>query len=127
MRERLVRHLVVVAAAVLVAGCAPKVTARQALVEEAFKACQPQGPSTRLEKVQPDGRFSVVGREADAQRVHDCMVRFHRSDRLGAGPSVRSPYLGWHPIHILWPNAHEGRNLGIWLFALSSNFRDFDQ
>jgi hypothetical protein len=87
VRERVVRGLVGVAAAVLVAGCAPKVTTQQALVQEAFKACQPQGPSTKLEKVQPDGKFSVVGREGDAQRVHDCMVRFDRSERLGATPA----------------------------------------
>jgi hypothetical protein len=88
VRERVVRRLVVVAVAVLMVGCAPKLTTQQALVEEAFKACRPQGPSTRLEKVEPDGKFSVVGREGDAQRVHDCMVRFDRSDRLGATPGV---------------------------------------
>lgn len=88
MRERVVRRLVVVAAAVLIAGCAPKLTTQQALVEEAFKACQPQGPSTKLEKIERDGKFSVVGREGDAQRVHDCMVRFDRSERLGATPTA---------------------------------------
>jgi hypothetical protein len=88
VRERVVRRLVVVAAAVLMAGCAGKVTTQQALVEEAFKACQPQGPSARLEKVERDGKFSVVGREGDAQRVHDCMVRFDRSERLGAAPGA---------------------------------------
>jgi hypothetical protein len=96
VREHVVRHLVVVvAAAGLVAGCAPKLTTQQALVEEAFKACQPQGPSTKLEKVQPDGKFSVVGREAEAQRVHDCMVRFdqaeRRDPRAAAPPAPPAP------------------------------------
>lgn len=93
MRERMVRRLIVVvaAAAGLVAGCAPKLTTQQALVEEAFKTCQPQGPSTKLEKVQPDGKFTVIGREAEAQRVHDCMVRFdqaERRDTRAAAPPV---------------------------------------
>jgi hypothetical protein len=60
----------------LAAGCAPKMTPQQALVEEAFVTCRAQGPSTKLERVERDGRFSVVGREAESQRVHDCMVRY---------------------------------------------------
>ena len=92
MRERVVRRLiVVVAAAGLVAGCAPKLTTQQALVEEAFKVCQPQGPSTKLEKVQPDGKFTVIGREAEAQRVHDCMVRFDQAERRDARPAAPPP------------------------------------
>ena len=95
MRERMVRRLiVVVATAGLVAGCAPKLTTQQALVEEAFNACQPQGPSTKLEKVERDGRFTVIGREADAQRVHECMVRFDqaaRRDTRPPAPAVTTP------------------------------------
>jgi hypothetical protein len=87
VRERLVRRLIVVAA-VLAAGCAPKLTAQQALVHEAFTACQPQGPSTKLEKVERDGKFSVLGREDEAQRVHDCMVRFDQAERRAAAPPV---------------------------------------
>jgi hypothetical protein len=96
VRERLVRRLIVVAAAVLAAGCAPKLTTQQALVEEAFKACQAQGPSTKLEKVERDGKFSVVGREHDAQRVHDCMVRFDQAERRdvrAAEPPATQPLL----------------------------------
>ena len=61
---------------VLSAGCAAKMTPQQALVEEAFATCRAQGPSTKLERVERDGRFSVVGREAESRRVHDCMVRY---------------------------------------------------
>ena len=61
---------------VLTAGCAPKLTPQQALVEEAFSTCRAQGPSTKLERVERDGRFSVVGREPESRRVHDCMVRY---------------------------------------------------
>lgn len=61
---------------VLAAGCAPKMTPQQALVEEAFGTCRAQGPSAKLERVDRDGRFSIVGRETDSKRVHDCMVRY---------------------------------------------------
>jgi hypothetical protein len=66
---------------VLSAGCAPKMTPQQALVEEAFATCRAQGPSTKLERVERDGRFSVVGREAESRRVHDCMVRYAQPER----------------------------------------------
>jgi hypothetical protein len=86
--QRRARHLVV-AAVLLGAGCAGKITPQQAAVEEAFEACRAQGPSARLDKVERDGRFSVVGRESEAQRVHDCMVRQAepaRRETAGAAP-----------------------------------------
>ena len=70
------RQLLVALVLVLMVGCAPKMTPQQALVEEAFAVCHAQGPSTKLERVDRDGRFSVVGRENESQRVHDCMVRY---------------------------------------------------
>jgi hypothetical protein len=84
VRGRTVCRLTVVAVALMTAACAAKLTTQQALVEEAFKACQPQGPSTKLEKVERDGKFSVIGREAEAQRVHECMVRYDQADRRDA-------------------------------------------
>ncbi len=84
------RWLITVAV-LLATGCAPKLTAQQALVEEAFRSCQPQGPSTKLERVERDGKFSVVGKEGEAQRVHDCLVRFDRTERLGARAAVAPP------------------------------------
>jgi hypothetical protein len=71
---------------VLVAGCAAKMTPQQALVEEAFQSCQAQGPSTKLERVDRDGRFSVVGRESESQKVHDCMVRYAEPTRRASSP-----------------------------------------
>ena len=65
-----------VALVVIAVGCAEKMTTQQALVEEAFGMCRAQGPSAKLERVDRDGRFSVVGKESDSQRVHDCMVRY---------------------------------------------------
>jgi hypothetical protein len=76
-------------------GCAPKITPQQALVEEAFAVCHAQGPSTKLERVERDGRFSVVGRENESQRVHDCMVRYadptKRPVPAGAPPAGAPP------------------------------------
>src|SRR5262245_42320121 len=80
MSLRALRFLPLVLA-LIAAGCADKMTTQQALVEEAFRACHPQGPSTSLERVERDGRFSVVGREGEAQRVHDCMQRFAEPPR----------------------------------------------
>jgi hypothetical protein len=80
-------HVALVVPIVLAAGCLGrlgKITTEQALVEDAFRACRAQGPSTTLESVERDGRFRVVGREGDAQRVHDCMVRY-------AEPPKREP------------------------------------
>ncbi|HEX9818043.1 MAG TPA: hypothetical protein VGD07_00310, partial [Methylomirabilota bacterium] len=95
MRRRDLRCLIAVAALVA-AGCAPKLTTQQAAVEEAFTACHPQGPSTTLERVERDGKFSVIGREAEAQRVHDCMVRYDQAERRearGPAPAPRVPPL----------------------------------
>ena len=89
MSQRRVRRLVL-AAVLFGAGCAGKITPQQAAVEEAFETCRAQGPSARLDKVERDGRFSVVGRESEAQRVHDCMVRQAqplRRETAGAAPS----------------------------------------
>jgi len=89
------RQLLVALALVLMVGCAPKVTPQQALVEEAFAVCHAQGPSTKLDRVDRDGRFSVVGRENESQRVHDCMVRYaepaKRPVPAGAPPAGAPP------------------------------------
>jgi hypothetical protein len=82
------RRLVIGLPLVLAAACAPKLTPQQALVEEAFAVCQPRGPSTRLERVDPDGRFTVVGRESETHRVHECMVRY---DKRGAATATQAP------------------------------------
>ena len=89
------RQLLVALALVLMVACAPKVTPQQALVEEAFAVCHAQGPSTKLERVDRDGRFSVVGRENESQRVHDCMVRYAEPPKrpvpAGAPPAGAPP------------------------------------
>jgi hypothetical protein len=84
-------RIVVATALVLVAGCAPKMTTQQALVEEAFEMCRAQGRSAELDRVDRDGTFSVVGRESDAKRVHDCMVRYAESSRRPASAGGVAP------------------------------------
>jgi len=87
--KRRLSRLVVVLPLALAAGCAGKITPQQAIVEEAFEVCRSQGPSARLERVDRDGRFSVVGRETDANRVHDCMVHYGGpTPRRQAAPPV---------------------------------------
>jgi hypothetical protein len=91
VRERLLSGLIALTL-VSAAGCAPKLTPQQALVDEAFGHCRAQGPSAQLERVERDGRFSIVGREPDSQRVHDCMVRYAQPTRpLGAAPAKPEP------------------------------------
>ncbi len=92
MRERYLSPLIALTLA-LGSGCAPKLTPQQALVEEAFTTCRAQGPSTKLERVERDGRFSVVGREAESQRVHDCMVRYAAPTRKQPATPASRPEL----------------------------------
>ena len=92
MSKRRPPRIVVAVALVLVAGCAPKLTIQQALVEEAFEMCRAQGRSAELDRVDRDGTFSVVGRESDAKRVHECMVRYaETSRRPGTGAAIAPP------------------------------------
>jgi hypothetical protein len=77
-------RIVIAVTLVLAAGCVPKMTIQQALVEEAFEMCRSQGRSAELDRVDRDGTFSVVGRESDAKRVHECMVRYAENSRRPA-------------------------------------------
>jgi hypothetical protein len=93
--EHCLGRFILVLPLVLITGCAPKLTTEQALVEEAFHVCRSQGPSTTLERVERDGRFTVTGRESESRRVHDCMVRYaeppKRAMAPGAPPAVAAP------------------------------------
>jgi hypothetical protein len=93
--EHCLGRFVLVLPLVLIAGCAPKLTTEQALVEEAFNVCRSQGSSTTLERVERDGRFTVTGRESETRRVHDCMVRYaeppKRAMAPGAPPAGAAP------------------------------------
>jgi hypothetical protein len=122
VRGRDVRGLIVAVAALLAAGCAPKLTAQQAIVEEAFEICRQQGPSAKLERVDRDGKFSVVGREIDAQRVHDCMVRYDQASRSsGRTPAPPATAAAPAPPAASAPRAEllAGRLPGTWRGTLT--------
>jgi hypothetical protein len=86
--EHRLRRYALVLSLVLIAGCAPKLTTEQALVQEAFQVCRSQGPSTTLQRVERDGRFTVTGRESESRRVHDCMVRYAQPPKRATAPAV---------------------------------------
>jgi len=71
-------RLLALAAVLAVAACAPSLTKPQQLVHDAYDACRGQSASTRLENVSTDGRWSLVGREGEVQKVNGCMGRYTR-------------------------------------------------
>jgi hypothetical protein len=79
-------------ALVLTAACAPQLTPSQALTWDAYKACQSEGPSTNLERVQPDGNWYVTGREGEIFKVSACMQDYWRKaareNRVPVVPAV---------------------------------------
>jgi hypothetical protein len=106
------RSLLAVVLALSAAGCADKMTTQQAAVEDAFQACHAQAPFTKLQRVERDGRFSLVGPQGEAQRVHDCMVRQAEPGRP-AGATTSAPTAGPSPA----PRAEPllgGRLPGTW-------------
>jgi hypothetical protein len=106
------RRFVAVVLTVFAAGCAPKLTVEQALVEDAFQVCRAQGPSTKLDRVDRDGRFSVIGPRIEAQRVHDCMVRHAEPRREPAGTTP--PSAATTPPPTKPPTLVGGRLPGTW-------------
>jgi hypothetical protein len=61
------------------AACGPTLTKPQQLVHDAYAVCRGQGSSTKLETVTAEGRWSLLGREGEVQRVNNCMGRYTRS------------------------------------------------
>ena len=76
----------------LTASCAPKLTPAQELTWDAFKACQAEGPSTNLDRVQPNGNWYVTGREGEVFKVSACMDKYwrtaERENRIPTMPAV---------------------------------------
>jgi hypothetical protein len=60
------------------AACAPSLTKPQQIVHDAYDVCRGQGTSAKLESVSTDGRWSLVGREGEVQKVNACMGRYAR-------------------------------------------------
>jgi len=59
-------------------ACAPSLTKPQQIVRDAYDVCRGQGPSAKLETVSEDGRWSLIGREGEVQKVNACMGRYTR-------------------------------------------------
>jgi hypothetical protein len=60
------------------AACGPTLTKPQQLVHDAYDVCRGQAGSTKLETVSPEGRWSLIGREGEVQKVNACMGRYTR-------------------------------------------------
>lgn len=63
---------------IAMASCASALTPRQEITWDAYKACQMEGPATRLEHLTVDGGWEVAGRGVELQRVHTCMQAYWR-------------------------------------------------
>jgi hypothetical protein len=74
VRSRLIPSLAMLA----LAACGPTLTKPQQLVHDAYDVCRGQAASTKLETVSPEGRWSLLGREGEVQKVNACMGRYTR-------------------------------------------------
>ena len=74
VRFRLIPSL----AMLVLAACGPTLTKPQQLVHDAYDVCRTPGASTKLETVSPEGRWSLIGREGEVQKVNACMGRYTR-------------------------------------------------
>jgi hypothetical protein len=73
----------------LTVGCASPLSTRQALTWDAYKECQGEGVSARLDRIQTDGGWDLTGREGDIHRVDRCMVEYwERASRDGRVPAL---------------------------------------
>jgi hypothetical protein len=75
--------------ATLATSCASQLSPRQELTWDAYKACQAEGPSTRLEVIKETGGWKIVGREGEVFKVGTCMREYQKKARLeGRAPAV---------------------------------------
>ena len=83
------RSTLALLAVVLTVACAPQLSPRQALTWDAYKDCQAVGPSARLDRLQADGGWDLVGREGEIYRVHACMLEhWQRASHDGRVPAL---------------------------------------
>ncbi|MET0485054.1 MAG: hypothetical protein ABW216_05120 [Candidatus Rokuibacteriota bacterium] len=71
-------HSIPLLALLALAACGPTLTKPQQLVHDAYDVCRGQGPTTKLETVSAEGRWSLLGREGEVQKVNTCMGRYTR-------------------------------------------------
>src|SRR5262250_583690 len=70
--------LILSLALLALAACGPTLTKPQQLVHDAYDVCRGQGATAKLESVSPEGRWSLIGREGEVQKVNSCMGRYTR-------------------------------------------------
>src|SRR5215470_20194120 len=78
MRAAVRSSLILSLAMLALAACGPRLTKPQQLVHDAYDVCRGQGASAKLETVSPEGRWSLIGREGEVQKVNACMGRYTR-------------------------------------------------
>jgi hypothetical protein len=83
------RAALLLAVPLMLAACAPTLSPRQEVTWDAYKECQPAGLSARLDRIQTDGGWELVGRESETFRVDRCMVEYwERASRDGRAPAL---------------------------------------
>ena len=83
--------LIPILAILTLAACGPTLTKPQQLVQDAYDVCRNQGASTKLETVSTEGRWSLVGREGEVQKVNACMGRYTRQVTQPTPPPDTAP------------------------------------
>jgi hypothetical protein len=91
MRDRVRPRLIPLLAILGLAACGPTLTKPQQLVHDAYDVCRNQGASTKLETVSTEGRWSLVGREGEVQKVNACMGRYTRQVTQPPPPPDTAP------------------------------------
>jgi hypothetical protein len=91
MRDRVRPRLIPLLAILGLTACGPTLTKPQQLVHDAYDVCRNQGASTKLETVSTEGRWSLVGREGEVQKVNACMGRYTRQVTQPPPPDTAAP------------------------------------
>src|SRR5262245_13551646 len=78
MRRSVHSSLILSLAMLALAACSSMLTKPQQLVHDVYDVCRGQGVSAKLENVSPEGRWSLIGREGEVQKVNACMGRYTR-------------------------------------------------
>jgi hypothetical protein len=105
-------RLLVALASLVLTACAAGLTPRQTLTWDAFKTCQAEGPSAKLERVRPDGSWHVEGVEGEAFRVHRCMQTYwEQAARDNRVPTAAATTPGARVLAPTWSRGDE------WSFA----------
>ena len=97
MPYRFVRATSIVLIIFLAAACAPQLSPRQELTWDAFKSCESEGPSTRLEHLDADGAWGLRGREGEVFKVSRCMSAYWSKATLEGRLPAGAPSLAVTP------------------------------